>query len=175
MSLTSTLWPEIPAFPARGEAAVLRITRQAPRAALRELARRCVIEVLHSWGFGQANLIEAADGPRLAGCDELSLSFSYAAEDVWIAIAHGSSVGIDATSVRAFEGMRDVASLYLGRSGSDIDSPEAFAEAWSLHEAALKYHRLPLREWDPRTPKPPRHLTVREAGFAVSVVLEASA
>jgi len=174
MTFTSTRWPEMPALPARGEAAVLRITRQAPRAALRDLARRCVREVVRAWGFAEANLVEAADGPRLAGCGDLCLSFSYAPAEVWIAIAHGSSVGIDAASVRAFEGMRDVARLYLGPSGSGIESAEAFAEAWSRHEATLKYHRLPLREWDPRTPKAPRHLTVREADFAVSIVLEAS-
>jgi phosphopantetheinyl transferase len=142
---------------------------------LRELARRSVLEVVRAWGFLAANLVEEATGPRLDGCGDLSLSLSYAPDQIWIAIAHGSSVGIDAASVRAFEGMSDVARLYLGPSAAAIDSPEAFAEAWSRHEATLKYHRLPLREWDPHTPKPPRHLTVREEGFAVSVVLEASA
>lgn len=142
---------------------------------MRALARRSVLEVVRAWGFVAANLVEEATGPRLDGCGDLCLSLSYVENEIWIAIAHGSSVGIDAASVAEFEGMRDVAHLYLGPSAAAIGSPEAFAEAWSRHEATLKYHRLPLREWDPHTPKAPRHLTVRDAGFAVSVVLEASA
>lgn len=168
MSLKLCHWPSLPPRPARGDVIIVRLARQAPRAVLRQLAREAVLRVVQAWGHPDATLREQTDGPRLAGGGEWSVSLAYTADQAWIALTEGPAIGIDATEIRDFEGMAEVARLYLDPAAS-CDSPEAFATAWSRHEAALKYHRRPLTEGRALMPAPPRHLTVRVAGCAVSV------
>ena len=177
MSLSLTCWPETPDAPGQGAVAVIRVPQVAPRSELGLLARACVLRILGSWGFTSASFLETATGPRLAGCGELALSLAYTPDCAWIALAKGRSVGIDATAIGDFAELREVAHAYLGPASADIaaaaEPAEAFAAAWSRHEATLKYHRLRLTEWRTGMPPAPRHLAVRTAGISLSVVLDA--
>ncbi len=168
MSVTLCDWPALPPRPTRGQATVIRLSHAAPRSALRGLAREAVLRLAQTWGHAEARLVEHADGPRLVGCGELALSLAYSADQAWIALTEGPAIGIDATDIRGFEGMDDVARLYLAPAAAS-GSPASFAEAWSRHEATLKYHRRPLTEWRAPIPAPPREHTMQAAGCAVSV------
>jgi len=176
MSLTLTRWPEMPAAPCSGGVAVVRIRLDAPRATLRQVARDCTLTILRAWGYESASLKEESTGPRLGDCGEMTLSLAYTTNCVWLALAKSRSVGIDATTINDFDDCDEVARIYLGSSSASIassnDPAAAFAAAWSLHEATLKYHRLTLTEWRTGIPKAPRHLSVREADVALCVVLD---
>lgn len=175
MSLNLTTWPELPVLPRHGEVAVLRAPLVAPRTALRQHARACVLDVLHGWGFASAALSETPTGPRLVDCGELTLSLAYTKHFAWIAFGPGSGLGIDATTVEAFTERNTVASTYLGPEIARTlaaRGPAAFAAAWSLHEATLKYHRLALTEWHEGMPTAPRHASTQVADTAVCVVLD---
>lgn len=177
MNLRLTRWPEMPDAPRKGEVAVIRVPHVAERLALSQVARDCTLRILRSWGFASASLDETTTGPTVLGCGEIALSLTYTTNCAWIALAQGRSLGIDATIVREHAEVSEVADIYLGpefsRIAEEADPAGAFAAAWSRHEATLKYHRLPLTEWHPRLPKAPRHLSVREADIALSVVLDA--
>lgn len=155
---------------------VVRICLDAPRATLHHAARDCALTILRAWGHESASLNEEPTGPRPGGCGEMALSLAYTTHCAWLALAQSHSLGIDATIIKDFAERDEVARTYLGPSSATIaDSDEpaaAFAAAWSQHEATLKYHRLPLTEWRPGIPKAPRHLSVREADIALSVVLD---
>lgn len=176
MSLTLTRWPDMPAAPDPGEVAVIRIRLDAPRVTLRQVARDCALRILRGWGHASASLDETTTGPKLTGCGVMALSLAYTTNDAWLALARSHSLGIDATIIKDFAERDEVARTYLGPSSTVIASSDvpaaAFAAAWSRHEATLKYHRLPLTEWRPGLPKAPRHLSVREADIALSVVLD---
>lgn len=155
---------------------MVRIRLDAPRSTLRQVARDCALRILRVWGHESASLEETTTGPKLTGCGAMALSLAYTTNDAWLALAQSHSLGIDATIIKDFAECGEVARIYLGPSsaviaGSD-DPAAAFAAAWSRHEATLKYHRLPLTEWHPHMPKAPRHLSVREADIALSVVLD---
>ncbi len=155
---------------------MVRIRLDAPRSTLRQVARDCALTILRAWGHESASLEETTTGPKLTGCGAMALSLAYMTNDAWLALAQSHSLGIDATIIKDFAECAEVARIYLGPSsaviaGSD-DPAAAFAAAWSRHEATLKYHRLPLTEWHPHMPKAPRHLSVREADIALSVVLD---
>ena len=176
MSLMLTRWPEMPAAPCSGGVAVVRICLDAPRATLRQAARDCVLRILRAWGHESASLDETTTGPKLMGCGVMALSLAYTTNDAWLALAQSHSLGIDATIIKDVAERDEVARIYLGPSSAVIASSDepaaAFAAAWSQHEATLKYHRLPLTEWRPGIPKAPRHLSMREADIALSVVLD---
>lgn len=177
MSFSLSRWPEIPVTPRQGEVAVIRVLASLPRTELRAIARDAVRDILRAWGHASAKLFETTTGPKLLGCGEMALSLAYSRHCVWIALAPGRSVGIDATPAEDFSGWPEVARTYLGPAAADLaadpDPAWAFAAAWSRHEATLKYHRLPLTEWRPHQPRAPRHVIVRESGVALSVVLDA--
>lgn len=177
MSFSLSRWPEIPVPPRQGEVAVIRILSAFPRAELSVVARDAVRDILRAWGHAAAKLVETTTGPKLLGCGEMALSLAYTRHCAWIALTPGRSVGIDATPAEECSDWREVARTYLGPAAVDLaaepDPAWAFAAAWSRHEATLKYHRLPLTEWHPHQPQAPRHVTVREADVALSVVLDA--
>lgn len=176
MSFTLTRWPELPAAPCSGGVAVVRISLDAPRSALRQVARDCTLTILRAWGYDSVSLDETATGPKLMGCGDMALSLAYTTHCAWLALAQSHSLGIDATIIKDVAERDEVARIYLGPSSavfaSSNDPAAAFAVAWSRHEATLKYHRLPLTEWRPGLPKAPRHLSMREADIALSVVLD---
>lgn len=168
MRLILTDWPVLPPHPSEDEVAILCLSCPAPRPAMRRAAREAILATARAWGYPDASLREQPTGPQLVGCGTWALSLSYAGDHAWIAFARRDTIGIDATEIRDFEGMREVAHTYLDPE-ENYATAEAFADGWSRREAALKYHRLPLTEWRTDTPVPPRHLTVRAAGCAVSV------
>lgn len=103
--------------------------------------------------------IEAAAGsaPRLLVDGRPDAAGISLAHDGWISIAayyvHGP-VGIDVMQVQATHDWYNVARDYLGpraldllARSSDAERAQAFAQAWSGHEAHLKCLGLGLSEW----------------------------
>lgn len=130
---------------------------EAPRALLRESARRALHGLLAEAGAAEARVTETPRGPRIeAHGRALACSLAYADGFALVALAEGARVGADVTPVTLPDGWFAVASLYLGDGVAarlealpDDRRAEAFARAWVRYEAALKRDGLTLREWSP--------------------------
>ncbi len=139
------------------ETELRRAARQIIRNALQEvigaLLQRPIASILFTSLPGQAI---ALDLPNT----QISLSVSHAAGLSVAAIRVGSAIGIDLMRIEpgagALPAWARVAQDYLGpqvSAGLATLAPAlraaSFAQAWTRHEAGLKYLGLPLTEWTP--------------------------
>jgi hypothetical protein len=171
------VWPEMPAMPPHEGFALMRMALPAKREARRSHARAGVLAVLRSWGFPAATLIETPQGPATSEADAIAVSLSYAGDSAWVCFSRQGRVGIDACVIADFPEMEQVARLYL-REQHDLtagDRAQAFAVAWSRHEAALKQAGIPLSEDAPLPRSGMRIATLRTGDTVVSVAFDGCA
>ena len=171
------VWPEMPAMPPPEGFALMRMELPVKREAKRSYARVGVLAVLRSWGFPTATLIETPQGPVTSGADGIAVSLSYAGDSAWIGFAREGRIGLDACVIADFPEMKQVARLYL-REQPDLtagDRAQAFAVAWSRHEAALEQAGIPLSEDAPPPRSGTRIATLRTGDTVVSVAFDGCA
>ena len=153
----------------RSDRALTVISVCTPETELRHLARRSIrnalLEALGTLLQRPATSIQFVSRPGQAIALDLpkmniALSVSHAAGLSVAAIRVGGAIGVDLMRIEPgaaeLPDWARVAQDYLGpqvRTGLAILAPAlraaSFAQAWTRHEAGLKYLGLPLTEWTP--------------------------
>ena len=129
----------------------------------RHLARQALREHLPAWlGSDAVELITTpGQPPRLAPPHQgVGVSMAHEAGLSLVALHRHGPVGVDLMRPIDMPDALDVAREYLGpevaqalANRSAIEQAQAFALAWTAHEARLKCLGLPLQEWHADTDK----------------------
>jgi len=103
--------------------------------------------------------VDGSAHPASGSSKDIGISLSHDAGCSLLALRPHARLGVDLLRKRAWTGMLDVASLYLGPAalqrcqdamlaGPDLLECQ-FASEWTRHEASLKCQGLALTEWHP--------------------------
>lgn len=127
----------------------------APRPAQREAIRTWLADELRRRQGDWRGWQETPQGPQaLTGPWQVSLS--YCRDHVLCGLSDHGRPGVDLTAIEPFDGLTDVARLYLGPAVTAKlatqplpQQADDFAKAWSALEARTKAGGAALTEWSP--------------------------
>jgi len=145
-------WPDLPERPEIGEPVLLRLALPGmPRATARIEARAALRALLTAWTGHTPVLEETPHGPIIQR-KPADVSLAYGAGEAWIGLIRGGRIGVDVMAVEPFAELDAVALDYLGpavasRIRAAKHPAQAFAAAWTEHEARLKCAKRGLTEW----------------------------
>jgi len=133
---------------------VIQLHHSGPKTAQRASIRKVLQEVLQSWDC----TLPWKETPQGPIHPQYTISVSYTATSVWLALHTSSKLGIDAVFTANFPELISVSQTYLGPSAtqnifSHIHPAKAFARAWTVLESNLKAHRQGLSEFPQQLPQ----------------------